>query len=147
MFGYRLLSKQVENVDQSELSAGTTDPPGRCISIVDDDASIRDALKSLMRAVRLNVQAFASAEDFLGSEHSCDTACLILDVSLPGMSGFDLQDRLKRERPEIPIVFITAHSDDASRDRALKNGAIDFLSKPVRSDPLFRAIHTAMNRQ
>jgi FixJ family two-component response regulator len=117
----------------------------RCISIVDDDASIRDALKSLMRAVRLNVQAFASAEDFLGSEHSCNTACLILDVSLPGMSGFDLQDRLKREHPDIPVVFITAHSDDASRDRALMNGAIDFLSKPVRSDPLFKAIRAAIH--
>jgi len=113
------------------------------ISIVDDDASIREALKSLMRSVRFNVDAFASAEEFLASERVDDTACLILDVYLPGMNGFELQSHLKTEGRDIPIIFITAHSDEASRQRALKGGAIDFLSKPVRRDTLLKAIQSA----
>lgn len=114
------------------------------ISIIDDDASIREALKSLMRSVRFDVEAFASAEDFLASERVQDTACLILDVHLPGMSGFELQNLLNVERRKIPVIFITAHADDASRDRALKAGAIEFLSKPVRREPLFKAIEIAI---
>jgi FixJ family two-component response regulator len=116
----------------------------RRISIVDDDASIREALTSLMRSVRFDVEAFASAEAFLASEHLNETDCLILDVSLPGMSGFELQNRLKIERRSIPIVFITAHYDEALRERALKGGATDFLSKPVRREILFKAIESAI---
>jgi|SRR5580693_1434023 FixJ family two-component response regulator len=115
------------------------------ISIVDDDASIRDALKSLMRSIRLDAEAFSSAEEFLASERSHDTACLILDVTLPGISGFELQSLLNREKRDIPIVFITAHADDASRKRAIDAGAMDFLSKPVRREPLFKAIQLAIN--
>ena len=113
------------------------------ISIVDDDASIREALKSLMRSVRFNVDAFASAEEFLASQRVDDTACLILDVYLPGMNGFELQSHLKTEGRDIPLIFITAHSDEASRQRALKAGAIDFLGKPVRRDTLLKAIQAA----
>ncbi|MGB6945550.1 MAG: response regulator [Bryobacteraceae bacterium] len=130
-------------VEKSPNGAAAATPPRRRISIVDDDASIREALKSLMRSVGFDVETFASAEAFLASERLDDTACLILDVSLPGMSGFELQNHLKLEnhlklagRP-IPIIFITAHSDEASRERALKGGAIDFLSKPVRREALF----------
>src|ERR1700728_2738414 len=119
-------------------------PPPRRISIVDDDASIREALKSLMRSVQYNAEAFASAEEFLASERLNDTACLILDVSLPGMSGFDLQNRLNSERRGIPIIFITAQADEASRQRALKGGAVEFLGKPVRREPLFKAIQAAI---
>ena len=122
-----------------------TTPPGR-ISIVDDDASIREGLKSLMRSVQFNVEAFASAEEFLNSERVNDTSCLILDVYLPGMNGFELQNLLNIERRGIPIVFITAHSDDVSRQRALKGGAVDFLSKPVRRDALFKAIQSAIQQ-
>jgi FixJ family two-component response regulator len=117
--------------------------PSRHISIVDDDASIREALKSLMRSVRFVVDAYGSAEEFLASERVNDTACLILDVYLPGMSGFELQNHLKADGRAIPIIFITAHSDDASRRRALKGGAIDFLSKPVRREVLLKAIQSA----
>jgi FixJ family two-component response regulator len=116
------------------------------ISIVDDDASIREALKSLMRSVNFSVDAFGSAEEFLASERAADTSCLILDVYLPGMSGFELQNRLNIERPAIPVIFITAHADDASRQRALKGGAVDLLGKPVRREPLFKAIHSAIER-
>src|SRR5580658_614705 len=96
--------------EQHAGSAVTDRTPPRCISIVDDDASIREALKSLMRSVQFHVEAFASAEEFLASERLSDTACLILDVHLPGMSGFELQHRLNTERHAIPIIFITAHA-------------------------------------
>jgi FixJ family two-component response regulator len=119
----------------------------RRIAIVDDDASIREALKSLMRSVQFKVDAFASAEEFLASERSTDTECLILDVYLPGMSGFELQQHLNVECRAIPIIFITAHSDDNSRQRALKSGAVEFLAKPVRRDALFKAIQAAIDRQ
>jgi FixJ family two-component response regulator len=131
-------------MEQSARGALTGNKPPRRISIVDDDASIREALKSLMRSVRFDVDAFASAEEFLASERLDDTTCLILDVNLPGMSGFELQNHLNIERRGIPIIFITAHADEASRQRALKGGAIDFLSKPVRRDPLFKAIQSAI---
>jgi FixJ family two-component response regulator len=130
--------------EQSAKGAVTANTPQRRISIIDDDASIREALKSLMRSVRFDVEAFASAEEFLASERVNDTACLILDVTLPGMNGFELQNHLQAERRGIPIIFITAHADEASRQRALKSGAIEFLSKPVRRDPLFKAIQSAM---
>jgi FixJ family two-component response regulator len=120
--------------------------PLRHISIVDDDASIREALKSLMRSVRLNVEAFASAEEFLASGSVDDTSCLILDVYLPGMNGFELQNRLTVERRTIPVIFITAHADEISRQRALNAGAKDFLSKPVRGEALFKAIQSAMEQ-
>jgi len=132
--------------EQRGTGAVAASTPPRRISIVDDDASIREALKSLMRSVRFNVEAFASAEEFLASDRLHDTACLILDVTLPGMSGFELQNRLNSERRAIPIVFITAHADEAARQLALRGGAIDLLSKPVRSEPLFKAIQSAIGR-
>jgi FixJ family two-component response regulator len=131
-------------VHQNARRAITSNTPPRHISIVDDDASIREALKSLMRSVQVNADAFASAEEFLASERLNDTACLILDLNLPGMNGFELQNHLNIERRGIPIIFITAHADEASRQRALEGGAIDFLSKPVRREPLFRAIQSAI---
>jgi FixJ family two-component response regulator len=114
------------------------------ISIVDDDASIREALKSLMRSVKLDVEAFTSAEEFLASARLNETSCLILDVYLPGMNGFELQNRLNLDHRNIPIIFITAHADELSRQRALKGGAVDLLAKPVRRDALFKAIRAAM---
>jgi len=122
----------------------TASTESRHISIVDDDAAIRDALKSLMRSARFNVDAFGSAEEFLASDRVHDTECLILDVYLPGMTGFELQERLRKKRKNIPIIFITAHADDASRSRALKGGAVDLLGKPVRREALFQAIQSAI---
>ena len=129
--------------DDEMAGAVTEKSPPRHISIVDDDASIREALKRLMRSVRFSADAYGSAEEFLASDRVNDTACLILDVYLPGMNGFELQNHLKAEGRAIPIVFITAHSDKTSRRRALKGGAIDFLSKPVRRDVLLKAIQSA----
>jgi FixJ family two-component response regulator len=129
--------------DDEMAGAVTEESPPRHISIVDDDGSIREALKRLMRSVRFSVDAYGSAEEFLASERVNDTACLILDVYLPGMNGFELQNYLKAKGRAIPIIFITAHSDDASRQRALNGGAIDFLSKPVRRGVLLKAIQSA----
>jgi FixJ family two-component response regulator len=129
--------------DDDAAEEVTEKNPPRHISIVDDDASIRGALKSLMRSVRFGVDAYRSAEEFLASERVNDTSCLILDVYLPGMNGFELQNHLKAGGRAIPIIFITAHSDDASRRRALEGGAIDFLSKPVRREVLLKAIQSA----
>ena len=97
-------------VRQNIAGAGAGNAP-RQISIVDDDASIREALKSLMRSARFDVEAFASAEDFLASESLHDTSCLILDVHLPGMNGFELQNRLQVEGHGIPVIFITAYPE------------------------------------
>jgi FixJ family two-component response regulator len=130
-------------IEESGAAVREKIPPRR-ISIVDDDASIREALKSLMRSVRFSVDAFASAEEFLASERVKDTTCLILDVYLPGMSGFELQNQMNIERRGIPIIFITAHADERSRQRALKGGAIAFLSKPVPRETLFQAIQTGL---
>src|SRR5580658_9671231 len=132
-------------IEESGAAVREKIPPRR-ISIVDDDASIREALKSLMRSIKFRVDAFASAEEFLASERLSDTECLILDVYLPGMNGFELQERLNSQCSAIPIIFITAHADEASRQRALKAGAVDFLGKPVRRETLFKAIQSAMER-
>ena len=118
----------------------------RRISIVDDDASIRAALQGLMRSVQIEAEGFGSAEEFLASARAAETDCLILDLHLPGMNGFELQSRLRTEHSAIPIIFITAHADDISRERALKAGAVEFLSKPVRREPLFQAIQSAFSR-
>ena len=132
--------------EKNAAGAVTEKTPPRRISIVDDDASIREALKSLMRSVQFNVEAFASAEEFLDSDRVNDTSCLILDVYLPGMNGFELQEHLNSQHSDIPIIFITAHADEVSRERALKAGAVEFLGKPVRRETLFKAIQSAMER-
>jgi DNA-binding NtrC family response regulator len=111
------------------------------ISIVDDDESIRKATKRLIESVGLRVEDFASAEAFLNSGHPDKSACLILDVRLPGKSGLELQSQLRALGSKVPIVFITAHGDAAVRARALEGGAVDFLQKPFTEKALFKAIN------
>lgn len=114
------------------------------ISIVDDDESIRESLPDLIREFGFSVNAFASATEFLESESLNLTRCLILDISMPGMSGPDLQKELKLRRQQIPIVFITAHIEEADRPRLLEQGAIDCLFKPFSEDDLLRALNIAL---
>lgn len=115
------------------------------ISVVDDDESVREAIKSLIRSVGLDADVFASADDFLNSGDLRDTACLILDVRMPGMSGLELQQRLASDNCRIPIIFITAHaSDSEARARALQSGAIDFLLKPFSEDALLNDVYAAL---
>jgi FixJ family two-component response regulator len=129
-------------MDLARTTNGNQTP--RRVSIVDDDAPVREALRNLMRSAQFSVETFASAEEFLNSARLTDTECLILDLYLPGMSGFELQERLSAERRNIPIIFITAHADERSRQRALEGGAVEMLGKPVRREALFQAVQSAM---
>ena len=101
------------------------------IAIVDDDASVREALQQLVRALGYSVSTFGSAEEFLNSEQVADTSCLITDVQMPGLSGIDLQNWLIAKGHRIPIIFLTGHSDETLRKHAIKAGALAFLSKPL----------------
>jgi FixJ family two-component response regulator len=114
------------------------------IAVVDDDEAIREATESLIRSVGFRAVVFPSAEDFLGSNHLQDTACLIVDVRMPGMSGLELQQRLTTANYSIPIIFITAHGDADTRARALRAGAVAFLDKPFSDDALLRAVQAAL---
>jgi len=117
------------------------------ISIVDDDESIREAILSLLRSVGFRAKTFASAEQFLQSDQIETTACLILDVRMPGMSGLELQRRLIATQCRIPIVFVTAHGDEEARSRALQEGAVEFLLKPFSEEALLNAIQVALPAQ
>jgi FixJ family two-component response regulator len=114
------------------------------ISIVDDDESMRSAIKTLIESVGLSVEDFPSAEDFLASGRSEVSACLILDLRMPGMGGLELQRRLAARRCPLPIIFITAHYNEAERARAMEGGAVGFLSKPFNEDALFSAINLSL---
>jgi FixJ family two-component response regulator len=114
------------------------------ISVVDDDNSVRDSVGGLLRSVSFGVLVFASAEEFLSSDRARETDCLILDVRMPGMSGFELQSRLVASHPEMPVIFITAHGDEQLRSRALKGGAVDFLLKPFSEEALLTAVQVAL---
>jgi FixJ family two-component response regulator len=114
------------------------------VSVVDDDESVRESLPDLLREFGFAAQAFASAEEFLASDRLDQTRCLILDVAMPGMSGPDLQRELTLRRQAIPIVFITAHGDNAIRPRLLKQGAVECLFKPFSDTALRDALDTAL---
>ena len=120
----------------------STEPP--LISIVDDDEAVREALKSLIVSVGLRTEDFSSGEDFLKSGHVSETACLIVDVRMPGMSGLDLQERMNATHSSIPIIFISAHDDGEARFKALEAGAVEFLQKPFSEDALLGAIGTGL---
>lgn len=116
------------------------------ISIVDDDESVRDALKSLLDSMGFHAEVFASGEAFLNSPDISHTDCLIADVRMPGMSGLQLQDRLNATNSSIPIIFISAHDDGDARARGLRAGAVDFLKKPFSEDALVRAISACLDK-
>lgn len=114
------------------------------VSIVDDDESVREALPDLLKELGYSVQAFSSAEEFLASDYVGLTRCLILDLSMPGMSGPDLQRELALRRRQIPIVFITAQRDETIRRRLVEQGAADCLFKPFSDIALRIALDTAL---
>jgi len=120
----------------------------RLISIVDDDRFVREGLTGLIRSAGFATQAFASAEEFLSRANTEDTACVILDVCLPGMSGIELLSQLTAttSNHRIPVVFITARDDEATRQRALDGGAVDLLRKPIRRQALLNAVHVALQQ-
>ncbi len=116
------------------------------VFVIDDDESIREALKSLIRSVGLSVETFASAQGFLESSRPDVPSCLILDVRMPGLSGLDLQRDLAEAHIHVPIIFITGHGDIPMSVRAMKAGAVEFLTKPFRDQDLLDAIQQALER-
>jgi FixJ family two-component response regulator len=116
------------------------------VFVVDDDASVRAALSSLIRSVGLRVEVFASASEFLAAKRTDAPSCLILDVRLPGMSGLHFQAELAKANSSIPIIFITGHDDIPMSVKAMKAGAVEFLIKPFRDQDLLDAIKVALER-
>lgn len=116
------------------------------ITIVDDDESIREALRRLFRSFGFDVATFSSAEEFLDSGDLQASACLILDLRMPGISGLELQSRLVSDNRQVPIVFLTGHDDEQARAQAFEAGAIDFLSKPFTEESLMQSVRLAVDR-
>jgi FixJ family two-component response regulator len=133
-----------DNSSAKAKAVGSTDQP--TVFVVDDDASMREALGRLFYSVQLRVELFASAQEFLQSERPDCPGCLVLDVRLPGLSGLDFQAGLTDADVQIPIVFITGHGDIPMSVRAMKAGAVDFLTKPFRDQDLLDAVAAAIQR-
>jgi FixJ family two-component response regulator len=114
------------------------------VSVVDDDESVRESLPDLLREFGYAARTFSSAEEFLGSDCVDQTKCLMLDIGMPGMTGPDLQRELKLRGQRIPIVFITAHRDEAIRKRVLEEGAVECLFKPFSDTALLEALNAAL---
>ena len=115
------------------------------VAIVDDDRSVQSALKDLMESTGLSAWGFGSAEEFLESDQRNQTACLVADIRLPGMSGLELQAKLKAEGSRIPIILITAHGEAKRKVQAMKAGALEFLSKPFDDELLLQKVREALN--
>jgi FixJ family two-component response regulator len=116
----------------------------KLVAIVDDDQSVQNALQDLMESAGMQTVCFGSAEEFLRSRAQHQTACLIADVRMPGMSGMELQEKLNAERCRLPIIFITAHGDARMQAQAMRDGAVTFLTKPFDNTVLLQAVHTAI---
>jgi FixJ family two-component response regulator len=119
-------------------------PTAAKIFIIDDDESVREAMKYLIQHLGYDTEAFASAEDCLNCGHIADAACLISDVRMPGMTGFDLQRRLLADGHHIPVIFMSAHSGEALRAAAMEAGAIGFLDKPMNEHHLIDCLNKAL---
>jgi FixJ family two-component response regulator len=118
----------------------------RLIAIVDDDESLQSALQDLIESEGLSTLCFGSAEQFLDSDARHKAACLIADIRMPGMSGLELQAKLKAESCRIPIIFVTAHGDAETRNLAMRDGAVEFLTKPFDDELLLEVVHAALDR-
>lgn len=116
------------------------------VFVIDDDVSMRDAARNLLRSVGLDVETFGSAQEFLCGRRPDAPGCLVLDVRLPGVSGLDLQHQLLAANIEIPVIFITGHGDIQMSVRAMKAGAVEFLTKPFRDQDLIDAVQQAIER-
>lgn len=117
---------------------------GRKVCVVDDDVSLRRALRRLIMGAGFSVETFESAEAFLSAQRDGDTACLVLDVNLGGLNGFELYERLAASGRSIPVIFITAYDNPSYQERALAAGAVAYFRKPFDDEPLIEAIHRAM---
>jgi len=131
-------------IERPARQAATAEAP--IVFVVDDDESVREALRSLFRSVSLRVETFGSAADFLRSELPDVASCLVLDVRLPGLSGLDFQAELAKANIHIPIIFMTGHGDIPMSVQAMKAGAVDFLTKPFRDQDMLDAVAAAIER-
>jgi FixJ family two-component response regulator len=122
----------------------SSEQSSRLIAIVDDDKSVQTALQDLIESEGLSTRCFGSAEQFLDSEARYEAACVIADVRMPGMSGIELQAKLKVDRCRIPIIFVTAHGDAKMRIQAMRDGAVEFLTKPFDNAVLLETVHAAV---
>jgi FixJ family two-component response regulator len=116
------------------------------IHVVDDDVSFRRAVTRLLRAAKYEVRSYASAAEFMSTDASPSPGCILLDLKMPGASGFDVQQSLAKTEERLPIIFLTGHGDIPASVRAMKAGAVDFLTKPVQRDALLRAVESALER-
>jgi FixJ family two-component response regulator len=121
-------------------------PVESVVFVIDDDASVRDSLRSLFESVDLNVKLFGSTDDFLQSERPDVPCCLVLDVRLPGRSGLEFQDELANSGTDMPIIFLTGHGDIPMSVQAMKAGAVEFLTKPCRDQDLLDAVRLSLAR-
>jgi FixJ family two-component response regulator len=119
----------------------------KMVAVVDDDEAFRAAVQRLLKSAGFQVRSFASAEDFLNSGQQHETACLIADIRMPGMSGLDLQARLTADHCPIPIIFITAHGDEQMRLQAMRGGAVKFLGKPFDCAILLESVRVALGNE
>jgi FixJ family two-component response regulator len=133
----------IDHVGTPHPDLGAMEP---VVVVVDDDESVRDAIGRLLRSIGLRVEMHASAQSFLQAELPAGPTCLVLDIRMPGQSGLDLQAELAREDIRIPIIFITGHGDVPMTVKALKAGAVDFLTKPFRDQDLLDAVAAALDR-
>ena len=129
-------------VMKSHPGNGATERP--LLSVVDDDEMLRESLPDLLREFGFMARAFSSGQEFLSSGYVDETRCLILDVAMPGMSGLDLQEELKRRGQAIPIIFITGQKDEDIRKQALRQGAVKLLYKPFSDNALLDAVNAAL---
>lgn len=116
------------------------------VFVVDDNAAVREALQGLLRAAGFRVETFGTADEFLARARSDEASCLVLDIELPGSNGLDLQKELSRTHPDMPIIFITGHADVDRSVRAMKGGALEFLTKPFEEQTLLAGIEGALER-
>lgn len=116
------------------------------VSIVDDDESVRDSIQSLLRSAGIRAEAYSSAEDLLDAGHLNDTACIVLDIRMPGMDGLQLQRRLANDGYPISVIFVTAHPDENVRRQALEAGALAFLRKPFDPNALLQIVQSALEQ-
>lgn len=129
-----------------DLGAPLLSPATPIVFVVDDDISVRESLELLIRCEGWRPETFASAQEFLDCPRALVPNCLVLDVSLPGLNGLDLQDRIAVERPDMPIIFITGHGDVPMTVQAMKAGAVEFLTKPFSDEVLLNAVRQALER-
>ena len=116
------------------------------LSVVDDDEMLRESLPDLLREFGFSARAFSSGQEFLSSSYVGETRCLILDVAMPGMSGLEVQQELKRRGQAIPVIFITGQKDEETRKQAFRQGAVKFLYKPFSDSALLEAVNAALSR-